>query len=47
MKDIFQKDGEYIAHTYGRFPVALERGGARCSKTAMENDTLIWGAGLP
>ena len=26
MKDIFQKDGEYIAHTYGRFPVALERG---------------------
>ena len=26
MKDIFQKDGDYIANTYVRVPVALARG---------------------
>lgn len=47
MKDIFQKDGEYIAIRTAGFPSRSNGGGARCSKTAMENDTLIWGAGLP
>ena len=35
MSDIFSIDNEYIAHTYGRFPVAFTDGkGARLVDTA-------------
>ena len=41
-QEIKQEESCYVMNTYGRYPVALERGRERGSGTWRERNTLTW-----
>lgn len=44
--DVFNKDSEYIAHTYNRFPVAVSQGSGATATDFNGNNYIDFGSGI-